>query len=50
MGRRFSEFEKMLPKFEDLTEEQMKMAKDMVEQHRVKVQALNLKEAEQDNA
>ena len=50
MGRRFSEFEKMLPKFEDLTEEQMQMAKDMVEQHRVKVQTLNLKEAGQDNA
>lgn len=50
MGKRFSEFEKMLPKFEDLTEEQMQMAKDMVEQHRVKVQTLNLKKAEQDNA
>jgi len=37
MERRFTEFEKILPKFEDLTEEQMKFAKESVEAHRRKV-------------
>lgn len=42
MGRRFSEFERILPGFDDLTEEQMRMAQDMVEKHREKVKALNI--------
>ena len=50
MAERFSEFEKMLPKFEDLTDEQLQMARDMVEQHRMKVQMLNLNDAKPGNA
>jgi hypothetical protein len=50
MGRRFCEFEKMLPRFEDLTDEQMQMAKDMVEQHRIKVQALKISDVPEKNA
>jgi hypothetical protein len=42
MGRRFSEFEKMLPKFSDLTKEQLSMAKNMVQQHRQKVKSLGV--------
>lgn len=50
MGRRFGEFEKMLPKFEDLTEEQMQTASDMVEQHRMKVQKLNMNDTQREDA
>lgn len=41
MGRRFMEFEKMLPEFEDLTEAQKQMASELIEQHRAKVRSLN---------
>ena len=41
MERRFMEFEKMLPKLEDVTEEQLQMASESVEQHRTKVRTLN---------
>lgn len=50
MGRRFGEFEKMLPRFDDLTDEKMQMAKDMVEQHRRKVQALKISGVAEKNA
>ncbi len=50
MGQRFSEFEKMLPKTEDLTEGQMQMASDMVEQHRIKVKILNIDAAPKKNS
>ncbi len=48
MGHRYKGFEKMLPKFEDLTEEQKQMASDSVEQHRAKVRSLNYEEAVSD--
>ncbi len=41
MGRRFKAFEKMLPKLEDLTEEQKEMAGELVERHRAKVRLIN---------
>ncbi len=41
MARRFMEFEKILPKFENLTKEQKQMAHEMVEQHRAKVRSLD---------
>ncbi len=40
MGKRFLEYEKMLPKYEDLTEEQMNMAQEFVQKHRDKVRNL----------
>lgn len=40
MGRRFMEFEKLLPKFEDLTDEQKRFAESLVEKHREKVRSL----------
>ncbi len=41
MERRFMEFEKLLPKFEDITDEQMKMAKESIDKHREKVHSLS---------
>ena len=41
MERRFMEFEKMLPKLEDVTEDQLQMARESVDEHRTKVRALN---------
>lgn len=43
MGRRFTEFEKLLPKFEDLADEQKQFSKESVEKHRAKVRSLNLR-------
>lgn len=40
MSKRFMEFERMLPKFEDLTHAQRELAKDLVEKHRSKVRSL----------
>lgn len=40
MGKRFMEFEKLLPKFEDLTAEQMELARESIQTHRVKVHTL----------
>lgn len=40
MARRFKNFEKNLPKLNDLTEEQRILAKELVDQHREKVKAL----------
>lgn len=40
MGKRFGEFEKLLPRFEDLTDEQKQFAKSSVEKHREKVRSL----------
>lgn len=41
MKQRFMEFEKLLPKYEDLTDEQMKVAKESVDKHRKKVHSLS---------
>ena len=49
MANRFGEFEKTLPKFEDLTEEQMQIARNMVEQHQMKVQSLNMSDRPRDD-
>jgi hypothetical protein len=40
MERRFMEFEKLLPRFEDITDEQKQLAESMVEKHREKVRSL----------
>jgi len=40
MGKRFREFEKLLPRFEDLTEEQKQFAESSVAKHREKVRSL----------
>lgn len=42
MAKRWSNFEKLLPAFEDLTEENHEMNKEMVEYHRSKVEALDI--------
>ena len=41
MERRFMEFEKLLPKFEDLTDEQKQLAQDLVDKHREKVRSIS---------
>ena len=40
MEKRFVEFERMLPQFEDLTDEQRQLAQELVEKHRAKVRNL----------
>lgn len=40
MERRYSEFEKLLPRFEDINDEQKQLAKNWVEKHREKVRSL----------
>jgi hypothetical protein len=40
MKHRFLQYEKMLPKYEDLTEEQMNLAQKSVQRHRDKVQVI----------
>ncbi len=42
MERRFQEFEKLLPQFDELTEEQLDLHKKSVEEHRHKVRSLKV--------
>lgn len=41
MARRFMEFERLLPSFEDINNEQRQLVKDQIEQHREKVRTLS---------
>lgn len=42
MANRFAQFERLLPKFEELTADQLELAKSVVEEHRSKVRSLDI--------
>ena len=42
MAQRFMEFERLLPSFEDISDERKQAAKELIEKHRNKVRSLNL--------